>query len=109
MSHKTLAIIDGNNGRKYRVRKWNDHDGTLCAEHGRPGRIDVQNPETGEWNHLNWWSAAAEFGNQSDDEVMEEALKRLDIAFGVEPERIVYDDCSSVYQIEPDGVTVEAM
>ncbi len=109
MGHKTLAIIHGNDDRTYRIRKWNDRHATLCAEYGRPGRIDIQDPETGEWNHLSWWSAAADFGNQDDETVMEEALKRLDVAFDVEPEEIIYDQCSSYQQINPDGVSVEAL
>lgn len=108
MTRKTLAIVHGD-GRTYRVRKWNDRYATLRAEYGRPGQIQVQDPETHEWNHLTWWSAAAKHGNQPDDEVMEEALKRLDMAFSVEPEEIVYDQCRRPKQIEPEGVTVTAL
>jgi len=91
MGHKTLAIIAGSNGRRYRVRKWTDRYATLCAEYGRPGRIDVQDPDTHAWNHLSWWSAADDYGNQPDNDVMEEALHRLKVAFDVTPEKIVYD------------------
>lgn len=109
MGHKTLAIIKGDNGRRYRVRKWADRHATLCAEYGRPGRIDVQDQETHEWNHLSWWSAAAEFGNQPDEEVMEEALKRLRVAFDVEPDEIIYDQHNARTRPDPSGVAVTSL
>jgi hypothetical protein len=109
MGRKTIAIIHGDDGRKYRVRKWNDEYSTLCAEYGRPGQIEVLDADSEGWNHLSWWSAADDFGNLPDDEVMEEALNRLDVAFDVEPEKIIYDQCRERKQIEPDGVAVAAL
>lgn len=109
MGRKTLAIIHGDDGQTYRVRKWASEHSTLAAEYGRPGQVETQDPETREWHHLTWWSAAARFGNQPDEEVMEEALHRLEVAFGVEPEKIIYDQHKSHTQIEPDGVDVTAL
>jgi hypothetical protein len=69
----------------------------------------VQDPENHSWNHLSWWSAAADFGNQDDDEVMEEALKRLRVAFDVEPDEIIYDQHKAHTAPEPSGVTVTSL
>lgn len=108
MSRKTLAFVEGDDGRRYRVRKWDDRHSTLVAEYGRPGSVETQDPDTGEWNHLTWWDASAErFGNQPDEEVMNEALHRLNAAFGVRAERIVYDQHKRYSAPEPDGVAVE--
>lgn len=109
MGHKTLAIINGDNGRRYRVRKWADRHATLCAQYGRPGRIEVQDPDDHGWNHLSWWDAGAEFGNQDDHEVMEEAIHRLDVAFGVEPEEIIYDQHDRHSRPDPPNTTITAL
>lgn len=109
MGHKTLAIINGDNGRRYRVRKWADRSSTLCAQYGRPGRIDVQDPETHEWNHLSWWSVKDGYGNQPDHHVMKEALKRLRVAFDVEPDEIIYDQHNGRNRPNPTNATVTAL
>lgn len=108
MSYDTLAFIDGDNGRRYRVRKWNDKNRKRTSKPKQPHRIYVQDPETHEWNHLNWWNDGERFGLESDREVMEEALHRLETAFNVEPEKIVYDN-TPVRMTPNQDVTIEAL
>lgn len=104
MPHKTLAFINADDGNKYRVRKWSDKHMTLSAEFGKPGRIDVRDPETFEWNHQSWWDASTEFGLQSDTAVLEEALHRLRTILDAEPEEILYDQFTDAF-LDESGVT----
>lgn len=109
MGYKALAIVDGDDGQTYRVSKWNDRHATVPGEIGRPGKIEVRDPDGGGWDGLSRWSAAATNGNQSDGKVMREALNRLEVAFGVEPDRIVYDQCTNHGRVKPDGVPIEEL
>lgn len=111
MGYKTLAIVHASD-RQYRICKWNDDHRTAVGEFSRPAKIEVREPDGGGWDSLSRWSAARnprELKNQPDGEVMEEALNRLETAFAVEPDRIVYDRCLPQGRVEPDGVPTESL
>lgn len=94
MTQVTLAVLIATDGRRYKLKGWRSGSHELSTP-SRPAKLLMLTAEEG-WKFLESWDGSDEDNNPKPDEVvLQEALQRLDIQYGVEIERVVLHLSSS--------------
>lgn len=93
MTRVTLAILTGSNGKQYKLIGWRNGSHETSTP-SRPAKLYVLTDEEG-WQHLEAWNGAILSGEalgnrpKPDEDVLEEALERLELNYGVTVEKVV--------------------